>query len=123
MCWYGDSRVLLQRQPRIGMASVACSMAAAQRHSNHRDRELRAIARATCRTLHARRQQQHPPRLGLSLLLRSRCCDLNVTNHAMELPLYIAALRGHAECVRLLLEASVFDPQVPPCSVKLCEAV
>ena len=39
------------------------------------------------------------------LLLSTNACDLDVCNHAAESPTYLAALRGHAECLQLLLEA------------------
>jgi len=39
----------------------------------------------------------------VSLLLHTKSCDLYATNHAMETPIYTAALRGHASCLELLL--------------------
>jgi ankyrin repeat protein len=39
------------------------------------------------------------------LLLSTNACDLDVCNHAAESPAYLAALRGHADCLKLLLEA------------------
>ena len=41
----------------------------------------------------------------VELLVRSGRCDLAAANHAAESPTYLAALRGHAECLRLLLAA------------------
>ncbi|KAL1498660.1 hypothetical protein AB1Y20_013973 [Prymnesium parvum] len=41
------------------------------------------------------------------LLLRTGQCDISSTNHAMEQPIYIAALRGHLTCLRYLLAEEV----------------
>ena len=39
-------------------------------------------------------------------LLATGGCDLALCNHQLESPLYVAALRGHAECLALLCEAA-----------------
>ena len=41
----------------------------------------------------------------VDLLINSGRCDLEAANHAAETPAYLAALRGHTECLRLLLAA------------------
>ena len=41
----------------------------------------------------------------VDLLINSGRCDLEAANHAAETPAYLAALRGHSECLRLLLAA------------------
>ena len=41
----------------------------------------------------------------VDLLINSGRCDLEAANHAAETPAYLAALRGHPECLRLLLAA------------------
>ncbi|KAL3914927.1 MAG: hypothetical protein SGPRY_007446 [Prymnesium sp.] len=40
----------------------------------------------------------------VEMLLSTRRCDTSSANHAMERPLYIAALRGHPACLKLLLD-------------------
>ena len=45
----------------------------------------------------------------VALLLETKACDLNQCNHAAESPAYLAALRGHPECLQLLLDAQAPD--------------
>ena len=50
------------------------------------------------------------------LLLDSGRCDIDVCNHAAESPTYLAALRGHAECLQLMLKADTTRASMPEAS-------
>jgi hypothetical protein len=50
------------------------------------------------------------------LLLATSACDLHRRNHAAESPAYLAALRGHSDCLALLLAADEAAGSAPGCN-------